>query len=93
MIIGKWNEITVIFYLHYVEGLRPDVTLDQYGHEHYIRLLDWQEKYGVDSHPFVFLFPVELLGKNLSVEDSLNVYGQKYIYFYNDSLPSDLNKQ
>ncbi len=93
MIIGKWNEITVFFYLHHSEGLRPDITLEPYSHVHYVRLLDWQERYGVNSHPFVFLFPVELLGKNLSVKDSLNVYGQNYIYFYNDSLPSDFNNQ
>jgi hypothetical protein len=71
--------------------LRPDITLEPYSHKHYVRLLDWQERYGVNSHPFVFLFPVELLGKNLSVEDSLKVYGQQYIYIYDKSLPAEFN--
>jgi hypothetical protein len=91
MIIGKWNEIAVLFYLHHAEGMRRDITLDPFWHEHYIRYLDWQEKHPPATHPFVFLFPVSRLGKGISGEDTLKVHGGRHIYVYDGELPRDMN--
>jgi hypothetical protein len=53
-VVGKWK-IMVLYYLHYVEGMRPDIELDPYYPHHFIRLQRWAEKHDLETHPIVFI--------------------------------------
>ena len=54
LVVGKWK-IMVLYYLHYVEGMRPDIELEPYYPHHYIRLKRWEEEHDLASHPIVFV--------------------------------------
>ncbi len=85
-VVGKWKEIMVLYYLHYIEGARLDITLEPYNAAHYIRLNRWQEQYDLSTHPIVFLLhPSKLLYPskltlNISGVDTLVVSGGQNIY-------------
>jgi len=52
LVIGFWNELMTLFYLHYVEKRRPDLTLEPAA---LIRLWGWQQVHDVSARPFVLL--------------------------------------
>ena len=54
LIVGLWD-IMAIYYLHYVEGVRPDIVLEPYFKEHYIRLKRWGEQHDLRERPIVFV--------------------------------------
>ncbi len=54
LVVGTWK-IMVLYYLHYVEGMRPDIELDPYDSHHFIRLQRWEEEHDLHSHPIVFV--------------------------------------
>jgi hypothetical protein len=57
LVVGTWK-IMVLYYLHYVEDMRPDIELDPYYPHHFIRLQRWEEEHDLDSHPIVFVGPI-----------------------------------
>ena len=69
--IGKWRGITVLNYLHTVEGRRPDVTLDPWYEAHVARLERWQAEHRVEDHPFVVVGAVPELRGLLGAADSI----------------------
>ncbi|HUV36092.1 MAG TPA: DUF2723 domain-containing protein [Patescibacteria group bacterium] len=79
-VAGKWKEITVLYYLHYVEGARPDITLDEYVPGHYIRLNRWQEKHGLATHPIVFLRHPSVLQAEITNVDTLRVNDEQSLF-------------
>ncbi|MCK4237111.1 MAG: DUF2723 domain-containing protein [Candidatus Krumholzibacteria bacterium] len=79
-VTGKWKEIMVLYYLHYVEGKRPDIKLDPYYREHFIRFEQWQETHDITTHPFVFLSRLPGLTDELSGLDSLSVDDDRSLY-------------
>ncbi|MCK4349346.1 MAG: DUF2723 domain-containing protein, partial [Candidatus Krumholzibacteria bacterium] len=54
LVVFQWKYM-VLFYLHHVEGMRPDIKLDSYDPYHFIRLRRWADKYDLASHPIVFV--------------------------------------
>ena len=57
LVVGTWK-IMVLYYLHYVEGMRPDIELNPYYPHHFIRLQRWEEEHDLNSHPIVFVGPM-----------------------------------
>lgn len=82
LVIGRWNEIMVLYYLHYVEGRRPDIELEPYYGEHFIRLERWQDRHAVETHPFVFLGSIRGLTGGLAGLDSVRVDEGRSLYIY-----------
>lgn len=79
-VLGKWKEITVLYYLHYVEGARPDIALDEYVPAHYIRLNRWQERHDLSTHPIVFLRHPSELKAAITDVDTVRMNEEQYIY-------------
>jgi len=69
--IGKWRNITVLNYLHTVEGRRPDLTLDPWYDAHVARLERWQAEHDIRDHPFVVVGAIPELRGLLGAADSV----------------------
>jgi hypothetical protein len=67
LIVGSWD-IMALYYLHHVEGMRPDIALEPYFLEHYVRLERWEEQYDLMERPIVFIG--RITGR---IEDSANL--------------------
>lgn len=83
-VIGKWKEIMVLYYLHYIEGARPDITLESYYREHYTRLNRWLERHDLANHPIVFLRHPSELAVNITGVDTLVVHEGQSIFICNE---------
>ena len=76
LVIGTWTRVTVLYYLHYVEGIRPDIGLDFYSPAHMPRYLAWQERHDVSECPFVVIGDARSVKAVLTEVDSLQVLGE-----------------
>ncbi|MFH1011880.1 MAG: DUF2723 domain-containing protein [bacterium] len=86
LVAGRWDEIMVLFYLHYVEGIRPDLTLDAFYRAHLLRLVRWQTTYGLKERPIVLLNrPPSLLPYPVRT-DSMAVTPGKWVYIIREPL-------
>jgi hypothetical protein len=86
LVIGRWNEIMVLYYLKYVECRRPDIELEPYYDAHFIRLERWQNEHDVATHPFVFLGTIGKLTDDLAGLDSVRVDHERSLYVYRKPL-------
>jgi len=89
LVVGKWNEIMPIYYLHYVEEMRADIELEKFYAEHLIRLQRWQETHDANRRPFVFLSPVPLVWDHVVELDSLAIEDGRILYVHRGNLDFD----
>jgi hypothetical protein len=54
LVVFKWK-YTILYYLHYIEGARPDISMDPYYPSHLIRLRRWAETHDLNRCPIVFV--------------------------------------
>jgi hypothetical protein len=94
LVVGKWKEIMTLYYLHYIEGERPDISLEPYDVAHYIRLNRWQDKHDIVSRPIVFLRHPSELQVDVTEVDTFVVNGDEAIYILDrpfEPLPAPAN--
>ncbi len=79
LIVGLWD-IMAIYYLHYVEGVRPDIVLEPYFTEHYIRLKRWGEQHDLRERPIVFVGQIKTRLQNIEHLEEIAVDEDRSIY-------------
>ncbi|MDI6808052.1 MAG: DUF2723 domain-containing protein [Candidatus Eisenbacteria bacterium] len=86
LVAGAWDDIMILFYLHYAEGVRPDLTLDSFYREHLTRLAGWQKTYGLGERPVVLTSPPSILLDRPVQADSMAVTAGKWIYILKEPI-------
>ena len=79
LIVGYWD-IMVLYYLHYAEGMRPDIELESYHPGHYIRLKRWEENHDLAKHPIVFVGRISKKVEDISYLEEITVDDKNSIY-------------
>jgi len=80
LIIGPWDRIMPLYYLRYVEGMRPDIQLEPFWLAHMIRLRRWQDAHNLTAAPFVFLYRYPQVLSDVTELDSIQVGIGQFIY-------------
>ena len=79
LVVGLWD-IMALFYLHHVEGMRPDITLEPYFPEHYVRLERWDDRHDLAERPIVFVGRITSRMKNLECLEKITVDEESSMY-------------
>jgi hypothetical protein len=79
LVVGLWD-ITALYYLHHIEGMRPDIELEPYHPEHYIRLKRWDEKHDLATHPIVFVGKISKRVEDIACLEKIPVDEKNSIY-------------
>ncbi len=87
LVVTAWDEGMVLYYLRYVEGLRPDLALDSWYPEHRVRLLRWQAIYRADERPIVLTRPPLTMLSAPVPADSLAVTPGAWLYILRGPVP------
>lgn len=79
LVVFKWKYMN-LYYLHLVEGIRPDIELEPYNVHHFIRLRRWEEQHDLATHPIVFIGRVGGLVDDIEGLIELPIDGQESLY-------------
>ncbi len=79
LIVGLWDIMT-LYYLHHAEGMRPDIVLEPYFPEHYVRLKRWDKRYDLRERPIVFVGRITSRMANLEQLEEIAVDEKSSMY-------------
>ena len=81
LVLGAWPEFSNLNYFRVVERRRPDLTLQRMSRESLReRMVLWQERHDVASHPFVFLSPPPTYPPAGAAIDSLELANGRWLW-------------
>lgn len=82
LVLGRWPEFANLNYFKNVEHRRPDLTIQPIIRSETLRerMVLWQERHPVASHPFVFLSPPPPDEPSLAAPDSLQLANGRWIW-------------
>ena len=100
LVVFKWRYMN-LYYLHHVEGMRPDIELEPYNPHHFIRLRRWEDKYDLAARPIVFVGRVGglvddiegLVELPIDEEESMYICRGPLIYNKDSRLIKDSNRK
>jgi hypothetical protein len=80
LVANLWAEGMILYYLHYAEGARPDLTLDSWYSGHEVRLARWQATHASRERPIVLTQRPAILLPGPVRADSIPVTPGQWLY-------------